>query len=528
MNSKIYLTLLFVGIAFSVFSQKKELESITENDLRAHLEFIASDFMQGRDFNTETPGLEITADYLKAQCKKMGLKPGGDNYFQAVEMMSVKPDVENTFIKLQNESGNTVFKSDSIVAYIGTDENEVLEGEFIFAGYGWTDSVKGYDDFEGLDIKDKFVIIMSRNYVLAKDTSQKAGLDIYLEVSKFNNVFKKGARGILSVQDPMNPDKETINWIRDNLLKGSLVLEGEEVKKPSIAGKIILITPSIANNLLKSKGKTIKELQELINKTEKPNSFEIKDFKTNFTFGKVCNKVSGKNVIGIIEGSDPVLKNECLLFTAHYDHLGINNKGEVFNGADDNGTGTVALLEIAEAFSKMKKKPKRSIVFAWVTAEEKGLIGSDYYSQHPVFPLEKTLADINLDMVGRSAEKEPAKDAAMEKRLAGPNGIYIVSGNQSSELNEISNKICKSLNLNPSDAFSKDFLNRSDYYHFYKNGIPILGITTGLHEDYHKVTDELEKIDYNKMMRVSKYCFLVANEVANKKKRIEVDNPVSK
>ena len=217
-----------------------------------------------------------------------------------------------------------------------------------------------------------------------------------------------------------------------------------------------------------------------------------------------------------------------MLFTAHYDHLGINGEGEVFNGADDNGTGTVALLEIAEAFSKMKKKPKRSIVFAWVTAEEKGLIGSDYYSQNPVFPLEKTLADINLDMVGRSAENEPAKDAAMEKRLAGPNGIYIVSGNQSSELNEINNKICKSLNLIPSDAFSKAFLNRSDYYHFYKNGIPILGITTGLYEDYHKITDELEKIDYNKMMRVSKYCFLVANEVANKKKRIVVDNPVTK
>ncbi|NOR76734.1 MAG: M28 family peptidase, partial [Draconibacterium sp.] len=120
------------------------------------------------------------------------------------------------------------------------------------------------------------------------------------------------------------------------------------------------------------------------------------------------------------------------------------------------------------------------------------------------------------------------KDAKMEKRLAGPNGIYIVSGNLSSELNGISNKVCKTLNLFPSDAFSKDFLTRSDYYHFYKNGIPILGVTTGLHEDYHKVTDELDKIDYNKMMRVSKYCFLVANEVANKKKRIEIDNPANK
>ncbi len=526
MNSKIYLTLLFVGIVLSVFSQKKELESITENDLQAHLEFVASDFMFGRDFNTETPGLEITADYLKAQCKKMGLKPGGDNYFQTFEMMSVKPDAENTFIKLTDKNGSEAYKNQDIFTFGGGAKNDTVVGDIVFCGYGWYNDDTKYNDTEGMDIKDKIILIMTRNLETALDTSNKES-DTNLEMRKMSKAMMGGARAMILVPDPMNPNSKMFDMIKGYASGGSLSLEGSK-SRMNMPIKLIFGTEELANEIVKESGKTLLQLQQEINETGTPKSFEIKDFKATIQLSKTSGKTSGKNVIGIVEGSDPVLKNECVLFTAHYDHLGINDKGEVFNGADDNGTGTVALLEIAEAFTKMKKKPKRSIVFAWVTAEEKGLIGSDYYSQHPMFPLEKTLADINLDMVGRSAEKEPAKDAAMEKRLAGPNGIYIVSGNQSSELNEISNKVCKTLNLNPSDAFSKAFLNRSDYYHFYKNGVPILGITTGLHEDYHKVTDELDKIDYNKMMRVSKYCFLVANEVANKKKRIVVDNPVKK
>ena len=336
-----------------------------------------------------------------------------------------------------------------------------------------------------------------------------------------------GAKAMILVPDPMNPNSKMFDMIKSYASGGSLSLEGSK-SRMNMPIKLIFGTEELANEIVKESGKTLLQLQQEINETGTPKSFEIKDFKATIQLSKTSGKINGKNVIGIIEGSDPVLKNECVLFTAHYDHLGINSEGEVFNGADDNGTGTVALLEIAEAFTKMKKKPKRSIVFAWVTAEEKGLIGSDYYSQHPMFLLDKTLADINLDMVGRSAKKEPAKGDEMSKQLAGPNGIYIVSGKQSSELMEISDNACKELGLIPSDELTKAFLTRSDYYNFYKNGVPILGLSTGMHDDYHKVTDELDKIDYNKMMRVSKYCFLIANEVANKKKRIVVDNPVKK
>jgi len=523
MKSKIYLSLLFVGIALSVFSQKKELQSITENDLQAHLEFIASDYLQGRELETAVPGLEITADYLKAQCKKMGLKPGADNYFQEVEMISIKPDYENSFIEIiDNEVVS--YKDKNIIVYANLAENETIKGEMVFVGYGWSNKKSGYDDLDGVDLKNKIAVLMTRNREQALDTTKKSE-DI--EWIKVKRIFKAGAKAMLVFPDPLNPDKMWFDMVRDYSFDGSIELKINN--GPSFfPGNIIIGTEVLADKIVNETGKTLLQLQEEINKTGTPKSFPIKKHSAKIQLTKKLKLVTDKNVIAIVEGSDPVLKNECVVLTAHYDHLGIDKNGEVFNGADDNGSGTVALLEIAEAFTKMKKSPKRSIVFVWVTCEEKGLLGSNYYSQHPVISLDKTLVDINLDMVGRAAKTEITGDVKLNNSLTGPNGLYVVTGGQSSELTAISNKICKSLNLVPNDGITKEILNRSDYYNFYKNGIPVLGLTTGLHEDYHKVTDELDKIDYNKMMRVSKYCFLVANEVANKKKRIVVDKPVSK
>ncbi len=312
--------------------------------------------------------------------------------------------------------------------------------------------------------------------------------------------------------------------VKDYVSQGIYQLYGgEDTGRP---GNIVLANAELANAILKETGKTLEEIQQEINDSGKPNSFELENITAEIQLAKKAETIFGENIIAIVEGSDPVLKNECVILTAHYDHVGMTRNGEINNGADDNGSGTVALLEIAEAFTKMKKKPRRSIVFAWVTAEEKGLIGSGYYTQNPVFPLEKTVVNINLDMVGRSAEKEPGKVENIEKSLAGPNGIYIISGRQSLELMAISNKICRDLNLVPSDVLSDEFMNGSDHYNFNKNGVPVLGVTTGLHEDYHKPSDDFDKIDYHKMKRIADYTFLVTYEIANRKKRIVVDNPI--
>nr|WP_319511609.1 M20/M25/M40 family metallo-hydrolase [uncultured Draconibacterium sp.] len=522
MNTKLLFTLFCVAVSIVAVAQKKEMQTITENDLKAHLEFIASDNLHGRDFFTEVPGLNIAADYLKAQCEKMGLKPGVDGYFQTIEMEAVTPDPERTVLRLKDENGKINFETKDIFAMGGPAHSDTISGEVVFAGYGWYNDETKYNDTKDIDVKGKIVLVMTRTLEQAKTGADP---EMETEMKKLSRAMMGGAKALVLVNDPMNPNTEYIESVRKYATGGSLKLKDAK-DGFVIPVRLIFGSEKLANKMLESTGKTLAGLQNEINETEAPKSFAIKNFTTQVELVKSRQIIEGKNIIAVVEGSDPELKNECVVFSAHYDHLGIDGEGEVFNGADDNGTGTVALLEIAEAFQSMKKKPKRSIVFAWVTGEEKGLLGSDYYSQNPVFPMKNTLVDINLDMVGRSAEKEPELVDSETKSLAGPNGMYIISGRQSTELLNISDEVCEELGLVPSDELTKAFLTRSDYYHFYKNGVPILGLSTGLHDDYHKTTDELEKIDFHKMKRVTQYAFSVAYELANQKKRLVVDKPV--
>lgn len=228
-------------------------------------------------------------------------------------------------------------------------------------------------------------------------------------------------------------------------------------------------------------------------------------------------KYDAKNVIGIVEGSDPVLKNEYVVFMAHYDHLGVRSDGAIFNGADDNGSGCVAILEVAEAFASLRIKPKRSIVFLWVTCEEIGHVGSRYYCDNPIFPLQKTVAAINLDMVGRVYEF-PRDDAfkSSPKQVKPFNELYVLTNDIWPKLEEITIAKCDDLKIEADTSLPKSkFLRASDHYHFHKNGVPILNFSTGYHADFHKVSDEVEKINFLKIKRVADLCFLVAYDVAN-------------
>jgi len=522
MNTKLLLSIVCVAIAFFSAAQKKELQTITESDLKAHLEFVAGDNLQGRDFFTDVPGLEITAEYLKAQCRKMGIPPAFDCYFQPVEMIALTPDLEQTQLSLIDSTSDISYQTKDIFAMGGPAKSDTISGNILFAGYGWYNEETKYNDTKDLDMKGKIVLIMTRNIEQVK-AGEDPNTDI--EMKKMARAMMGGARAVVLVNDPMNPNVEYLESIRKYVTGGSLQLKGGK-SSFQLPIRVIFGNEELADKMLAESGKTLAELQKEINESESPKSFDITEQEVEIMLVKKRDTIVGKNVVAIVEGSDPELKNECVVFTAHYDHLGTDGEGGVYNGADDNGTGTVALLEIAEAFQSMKKKPRRSIVFAWVTAEEKGLLGSDYYSQNPALPLENTLLDINLDMVGRSAEKEPQEVEENEKSLAGPDGLYIVSGKQSSELLKISNEVCEQFGLISRDELTQAFLMRSDYFHFYKNGVPILGLSTGLHADYHEITDELDKIDYLKMKRVAQYAFTVAYKVANQKKRLEVDKPV--
>ncbi|MCK4992509.1 MAG: M20/M25/M40 family metallo-hydrolase, partial [Bacteroidales bacterium] len=238
------------------------------------------------------------------------------------------------------------------------------------------------------------------------------------------------------------------------------------------------------------------------------------------------------NVFGLIEGSDPALKEEVVIYLAHFDHLGTDGKGGVYNGADDNASGTVALIEIAEAFMKEKKRPKRTVGILWVSAEEIGLFGSQYFADHPMVPMEKIAAVINLDMVGRTKTEEDAKSGRQDLSIMGGDTVQVIGGMQSKVLMAISEKTLKEMgmvgNYTYNDLNHPDhFYYRSDHISFARKNIPVLFYSTGEHPDYHKVTDEEELIDYNKFLKMTRFCYKVGFNVTQVIDPIEVDNPMS-
>jgi Zn-dependent M28 family amino/carboxypeptidase len=281
------------------------------------------------------------------------------------------------------------------------------------------------------------------------------------------------------------------------------------------------MTTETAILLLKSAKTDYNKLIAKINKKGKPNTFA---FKANLvtTYGTMVTDVHSPNVLGYLEGSD--LKDELIVISAHYDHVGIGANGEIFNGADDDASGTTGVLEIANAFSKAKREghgPRRSILFLAVTAEEKGLLGSDYYTRHPIVPLKNTVTNLNIDMIGRVDPKHEGKPAY----------IYTIGSDKlSSTLHQISEDVNTKYTKLDIDYKYNDpndperIYYRSDHYNFAKNGIPVIFYFNGVHADYHKATDTIEKINFDQLVQRTKLVFHTAWEVANRDQRLVVDS----
>ncbi len=250
--------------------------------------------------------------------------------------------------------------------------------------------------------------------------------------------------------------------------------------------KVIFVNRSVADALLKGSGHTLEELQKNIDASLKPNSFIIPGKQLKITEVSLSEEKTLNNVAGFIEGSDPVLKNEVVIFSGHYDHIGAS--GDKINpGADDDASGCAALLSMAEAFQSLKKKPLRSILFLWVSGEEIGLYGSKSYVDNPLFPLEKTVADLNMDMIGRVKADADSTD---KTPMTGPNTVFVITGNQSKELRSIAENIDKKSKIDFDYSLSGtnhplQLFSRSDHYNFVEKDIPVLFFTTGLHSDYH-------------------------------------------
>lgn len=527
---------LFYSVSFSQKSISG-INKINSEDLEIHVSFLASPIMKGRS-NGE-PELDITINYLASQARLLGLKPAnGNSYLQPYVLIEKLIDPERTEIKIFDADKDSVIISDPIYQLfpVGASDFEI-EGEVIFAGYGIKADKYGYNDLENITPEGKILLVMNRS-PLSDDGSRylfnEPVWSSFMSIqTKLTSLLFSRAKAILIVTDP----KSGFSSIEQqypgiaNELKSSKYLKGSKplmIDMPAMP-RIAFVNRTVADELLKGTGHTLEDLQKNIDSNLKSNSFTIPGKRLKITEASMTREVILNNVAAWIEGSDPILKKELIVFSGHADHIGLSG-GKINPGADDNASGCAAMLELAQAFQSLEKKPLRSLLFLWVTGEEIGLFGSQSYVSNPLFPLENTVIDLNMDMIGRF---KGMADTTDETPMSGKSEVFVITGNQSRELTEIADEADKKSPIdinyslsgrnNPLQLFA-----RSDHYNFVRKDIPILFFTTGLHSDYHKPGDVVEKLDFEKMELITKMIYDIGYSVANRKTRLVVDNPFSK
>jgi hypothetical protein len=532
-------TLLAFTCSVTAYSQKKPVSenTITSSDLQGYVSFLASPLLKGRKDGEE--GLEIASRYLATEAQVSGLKPAnGASYFQPYLITRKTTDHAKTAIRIISGGSDTAINKDPFYQLIPTGPNDLsFEGEIVFAGYGIKSDKYKYNDFADIQTEGKILLIMDRA-PMSEDGKKCQFAESFWTTTrsfqmKLQGLMSCKAKAILFVADPKSgftSFSQSSPGLAD-YLSSSITLTGEkEVANPFMQSlpKIIFIDRSVADGILKGTGHSLEELQKNIDATLTPNSFLVKDKSISLTVLTQKEDKILNNVAGFMEGRDPVLKNEVVVFSAHYDHIGTT--GDKVNcGADDDASGCAALLSMAKAFQSLGKKPLRSVLFLWVSGEEIGLFGSQSYVNNPLFPLDKTVADLNMDMIGRI---KGIADTTSENPMTGPNTVFVITDNQSKELIDIANQADKSSTIDFDYSLSGrnhplQLFARSDHYNFVKKDIPILFFSTGLHTDYHTPGDVTEKIDFNKMELITRTMYEIGLTVANRKTRPVVDNPYS-
>ncbi len=495
-------TVLLTGFSFAQTAQNetamKYAETITIDDMKEDLTILASDALEGRE--TGKRGQKMAAAYIRAHFEELGLTgpvvDGPNPYYQNVLLKSSKPG--DIYIKI----GDTKLKNLDKVLYYGSlaTVGEVTT-EIVFVGAG------AEEDFNSVDVNGKSVLLLN-------ESRAERGKAMKL-------AYQNGAKMVFILRTTSEEDfAKMFKMFANYFSNGSLGLADNNSKDESSTGAFY-ISPSQAEEIF---GKSVDKLTKAIADKENGNKKalkKIKHGKVSFKVGFNTKDIISENVLGFLEGTD--LKDEILVLTAHYDHLGVGKDGQIYNGADDDGSGTVAVMDIAEAFIKAKADgngPRRSILFMMVTGEEKGLLGSAYYANNPIFSLKSTVVDLNIDMIGRIDDRE----------LESENYVSLVGADKlSTELHEISeraNELYTNMFLDYTyndENHPERIYYRSDHWNFAKNGIPVIFYTTGSHPDYHKSSDTVDKIEFELMTKRAKLVFYTAWEIANRDGRLIVD-----
>jgi len=501
--------------------ERAGFDAIRETDLRADLAFVASDGLAGR--MSLQPGDDATAAWVASEFAKAGLAPaatdavGKPSYLQPLELVEYRADRPAFSATLDRGGKQTVWSSPKA---FGAYRNDVdISAPVVFAGFGITSPELGYDDYQGIDAKGKIVLVFDHE---PQETDPKSifngtGNTRYATTRvKLLNAQAHGAVALVVVAEPNR--KHLTNAERQAKIGGSAVratplplqaLAGDELHIPSV-----VIQDDVAAALLATAGKTPSELQTAIDKDLTMQSRALPDTALTIHM-RNSSRTTGTsyNVAGLLEGSDPKLSAETILISGHHDHDGQSGT-EIWHGADDNGSGTVGVVELAHAFAANGARPKRSILFVVFASEERGLLGSYYMAAHPLRPLATTRAMINFDMIGRNETASPQTDGLIEIPADTTNRLNLIGALYSPEYDKVVKEENRSVGLVLDDRFDHESaLNvffRSDQFPFVLHDVPAFWWFTGFHPDYHHTSDTADKINYPKMVKILELAYLTA------------------
>ncbi len=503
--------------------------SITEDALSADLHAISADSMRGRLVGT--PENAEAGDWIAARFKSLGLVPAGDDgYFQKFDMNWFSLGSGNSLTiagaGAAREPGNG-WTPASFAA------STSASGPVVYAGYGIVAPDIGWDDFQGQDVRGKVVLVLDGEPGTADPASPFDGLvtsEAGRSWRKAMTASEKGAAAILFIRP--SSDSSSDAWARMNT--AAWPAEPRRIERLLLADWVNVITipaaeisTELADALVKGSGRTLTELTAAAEDSQHGlGVVDLKGAQASLTTAVDRHVMVGRNIMAMIEGSDSTLGKEVVIVSGHHDHEGADSV-DVFNGADDNGSGTVGVMAIAEAYAsaaKEGKRPRRSVLFVSWDAEERPELGSWFYTLHPRFPLQQTVAVLNMDMIGRN-EEVPADGGGGRFRGLEPqtaesnnNALNIIGSSRTPELAAIIQADNKPFDLTIRlryDNNESGLLRRSDQWPFLNNGVPAVWFFTGLHPDYHRAGDDADKINYEKMTRVVKLLHATSWTLAN-------------
>jgi hypothetical protein len=480
-------------------------DGIRAEDLRRHVIYLASDSLAGRE--TGEPGIRKAEKYIAREFRKAGLEPlpGRDDYWIDFTLYRSGYASAGTFVALELDGRSTKARAGvDFRPFPFSDDGEV-EAPVVFVGYGITAPELAYDDYAGVDVKGK-IVLMLRHEPAERDPNSSfdgaSSTQHAVFTTKAENAQEHDAAGMLLVTDPVNHGPDD-----DLRLDGTLRLKKPEppddtadvdYDPPFLA---LHISQRTASTIVASAGLSLEEMQRAVDTGSPAAEFSLKGVTAHIGVerSETIEEVTARNVAGFLEGRDPELKDEWVVIGGHHDHIGgYAGEGDtVYNGADDNASGTSGVIALARAFSRRSEKPRRSIAFVTFSGEEKGLLGSRALVGQKLVPMDKVVFMLNLDMIGRNSGDE----------------IQLVGDGYSNGAREIAEAANREIGL-PLDFGGASYAGDSDHDAFYEEDVPFLFFFTGVHDDYHQLGDQADKLDYERMESILRLAYGIADRVA--------------